>query len=66
MENGMKFEEAMKRLQTIVSDIEENRLDIDVIGERVREARELVAFCRDKLYRTDIEIQKLLSDQKTD
>lgn len=62
----MKFEEAMKRLQTIVSDIEENRLDIDVIGERVREARELVAFCRDKLYRTDIEIQKLLSDQKTD
>ncbi len=59
----MKYEEAMKRLETIVSDIEDNRLDIDMISEKLKEARELIKFCKDKLYRTDQEIQKLMSEE---
>ena len=37
----MKYEEAMKRLDEIVSGIEENKMDIDQIGESLKEAREL-------------------------
>ncbi|MCQ2066319.1 MAG: exodeoxyribonuclease VII small subunit [Bacteroidaceae bacterium] len=58
----MKYEEAMKKLETIVSDVEEGKLDIDVISEKLKEAQELIKFCKDKLYQTDREIQELLSD----
>lgn len=59
----MKYEEALKRLEEIVSGIEENKLDIDQIGERMKEARELIKFCRDKLYKTDEEIRKILETE---
>ena len=58
----MKYEEAMKRLEQIVSDIENNKLDIDLISDKIKEAQELIKFCKDKLYKTDAEIQKLLED----
>ncbi|MBO4499044.1 MAG: exodeoxyribonuclease VII small subunit [Bacteroidaceae bacterium] len=60
----MKYEEAMKRLEQIVQDIEENKLDIDLVSERLKEAQELVKFCKERLYQTDQEIQKLLADQQ--
>lgn len=58
----MKYEEAVKRLEQIVSDIENNKLDIDLISDKIKEAQELIKFCKDKLYKTDEEIQKLLED----
>lgn len=58
----MKYEEAMKRLEQIVSDIENNKLDIDLISDKIKEAQELIMFCKDKLYKTDEEIQKLLEE----
>ncbi len=60
----MKYEEAMKRLEEIVSLIEENKLDIDHTTECLKEAQELIKFCRDKLYKTDQEIQSILAPQE--
>ncbi len=60
----MKYEEAMKRLEETVTLIEENRLDIDQIGEKVREAKELIKFCRDRLYETDEQIRKILESEE--
>ena len=51
----MKYEEAIKELETIVSQIEKNELDIDQLTERLKEAKELVKLCKDKLYKTDEE-----------
>lgn len=59
----MKYEEAMKKLEAIVSDIEDGKLDIDRIGEKLKEAKELIRFCKDTLYQTDQEIQKMLSEE---
>lgn len=59
----MKYEEAMKRLEKIVTEIEENKLDMDRIGESLKEARELIKFCKDKLYETDEEIKKILESE---
>ena len=59
----MKYEEAMKRLDEIVSGIEENKMDIDQIGESLKEARELIKFRKDKLYKTDEEIKKILETE---
>ena len=56
----MKYEEAIKRLEEIVTEIEEGKLDMDRIGDNLKEARELIKLCKDKLYETDEEIKKIL------
>ena len=59
----MKYEEAIKDLETIVSQIEKNELDIDQLTERLKEAQKLIKFCKDKLYKTDEEIKKILNSE---
>jgi exodeoxyribonuclease VII small subunit len=54
------YEEAMKRLEEIVSQIDNGTLDIDSLSKNLKEAQTLLAFCRDKLYKVDTEIKKLL------
>ena len=58
------YSEAMKRLETIVSQIESGELDIDELGNQLKEAQELIKFCRDKLYKADEEIKKMLGDDE--
>lgn len=58
----MKYEEAIKELEAIVSQIEKNELDIDQLTERLKEAKELVKLCKDKLYKTDEEIKAILGE----
>ena len=56
------YSEAMKRLETIVSQIESGELDIDELGNQLKEAQKLIKLCRDKLYKADEEIKKMLGD----
>ena len=58
----MKYEEAIKELEAIVSQIEKNELDIDQLSERLKDAKELVKLCKDKLYKTDEEIKAILGE----
>ena len=58
----MKYEEAIKELETIVSQIEKNELDIDQLTERLKMAKELIKQCRDTLYKTDEEIKAMLEE----
>ena len=56
--------EAMARLETIVSQIDNNELEIDVLAEKIKEANGIIAFCSDKLTKADKEIEKLLSEKR--
>lgn len=58
------YSEAMKRLEAIVSQIESGELDIDELGNQLKEAQKLIKFCRDKLYKADEEIKKMLGDDE--
>ena len=40
------YEQAMKRLEEIVTRIDSNELDIDSLGESLKEAQELIKFVR--------------------
>ena len=57
----MKYEEAMRQLQEIVRKMENDELDIDQMSDQLKKAQELIKLCRDKLTKTDEEIQKLLA-----
>ena len=56
----MKYEEAIKNLESIVSMMESGKLDLDKLEEKLKEAQQLIKLCRDKLTKTDEEISKLL------
>lgn len=58
------YSEAMKRLENIVSQIESGELDIDELGNQLKEAQKLIKFCRDKLYKADEEIKKMLGNDE--
>lgn len=59
----MKYEEAIKQLETIVSQIENNELDIDQLASSLKEAQKLIKFCKDTLYKTDEKIKTLLGEE---
>ena len=59
------YPEAMKRLEAIVARIESNELDIDELGDNLKEAQKLIKYCREKLYKADVEIKKMLDEGST-
>ena len=59
----MKYEEAIKTLETIARQLEQNELPIDQIADRLREAQRLVAFCREQLLSVDQEIKKIIDEE---
>lgn len=57
------YAEAMKKLEEIVARIENNELDIDSLSSKLEEAQELIKFCKEKLYKADKEIQKIMKGE---
>ncbi len=56
------YSQAIGRLEKIVAQLDSNELDIDQLADKIKEANEIIAFCKDKLTKTDREIEKLLTD----
>jgi exodeoxyribonuclease VII small subunit len=59
----MKYEEALKELEQIVSKMENNEVGIDVMTEQLKRAQQLIKLCRDRLTKTDEEIKKILETE---
>lgn len=59
--DSLKYSDAIKRLEEIVSNIENEEYDIDVLTDYVAEATKLIAFCKSKLHRTEEDINKIFS-----
>ena len=60
----MKYEEAIKQLETIAQKMENDEYDIDQLGEQLTKARELIKMCKDKLTKSDEEVQRLLANEQ--
>ena len=60
----MKYEEALHRLEEIVEKMEIDELDIDTLSAQLKEAQQLIKFCKDRLTKTDEEIKELLSPEQ--
>ncbi len=59
MNQPQKYEEAFARLQEIVRKMEGGQLDIDQITAHMKEARQLIKLCKNRLVETEKEIEKL-------
>lgn len=62
MGKELKYEDAMKRLQIIVEQIENGDTDIDQLADSLKEAKELIAFCKNKLQKVETDVKKILGE----
>ena len=51
------YTQAMQRLEAILAQLEEGSSNVDTLSDLVKEAAELVKFCRAKLRKTEDEVQ---------
>lgn len=56
----LKYEDAVRQLETIVDKLENNELGIDQLSSELKKAQQLIKLCKEKLTKTDNEIKKLL------
>ncbi len=60
----LNYEEAVAQLEAIVRKMENDQLDIDSLTDQLKKAQTLIRLCKDKLTKTDEEIQKILGEEK--
>ena len=58
------YKESIEELENILKELENNELDIDILSIKVKRAAELVAICKEKLFNTNEEIEKILKSMK--
>jgi len=62
MENEIKYTEAFEELQEIVTAMEDSKISIDELDIKIKRASELLKICKDKLFKTEKNVQKILSE----
>ncbi len=58
----MKYEEAVHQLEEIVQKMENGDYSIDEIAVQLQTAQRLIKLCKDKLTKTEQEIQKIQAE----
>lgn len=64
--NNLTYAEAMKELEGIVGQIENEDIPVDELLKKVNRSSELIRFCQDKLTQTEQEVSKVLDKMKED
>ncbi len=59
MSDEQKYEQSFAQLQDIVRKMENDEYSIDEIAVQLKEAQRLIKLCKDKLTKTEAEIQKI-------
>lgn len=61
MNYELKYEAALKQLQEIVERLESGQMDIDALGKAIKNAQALIKMCKEKLTKTEEEINAIIS-----
>ncbi|MCD4747524.1 MAG: exodeoxyribonuclease VII small subunit, partial [Bacteroidales bacterium] len=65
MENKIVYTEAIEELESIVNEIENEDITVDELSEKVKRASILIKLCKEKLNRTEDEINEVLKEIKS-
>lgn len=60
----LTYTEAVTRLEELTKSIEEGTLDIDVLSQKLQEARRLLKFCKEKLQNIEKEVNEILQNDE--
>lgn len=62
MTEEISYTAAYKELQEIVLEMENSEIDIDELDTRIKRASQLLKICKDKLFKTEKEVAKVLEE----
>ena len=62
MSNQETYREAIEELEGIVSQIENEQIDVDILTEKVKRATFLIKLCKTKLRTTEEQVKDVLSE----
>lgn len=60
MAEKLNYKDAMTEIEEIVARLEENKLDVDELSEKVKRVSQLITFCKAKLHDTEEEVDNIL------
>ena len=58
------YSEAIASIEDILQQIETGELDVDELAQKVKQATELLKLCKEKLFSTEKEIEKILKEME--
>lgn len=56
------YSQALSELEKIVGEIESEKIDVDLLAEKVKRAAYLIKFCRTRLRSTEEEVKKAMDE----
>jgi exodeoxyribonuclease VII small subunit len=62
MNNDLNYTAAFEELQTIVTEIEEGEISVDLLSEKVKRAALLISICKKKLADTEGDVNQILKE----
>ncbi len=62
MKEELTYTEAFEQLQKIVSQMENADISVDKLSDNIKKAAKLIKICKDKLTKTEQEINKTLTE----
>ena len=60
------YAEALTELETILAELEDDNVDVDVLAQRVSRAAELIQRCRDRINAAEMEVERVIADLDDD
>lgn len=61
-DNEIKYSEAIREIETLLREMQSENCDIDKLAENTRRASQLIELCRQRLLRTEKEVQDILKN----
>ena len=62
----IKYSEAVEGLESILSELESERVDVDDVAVKVKKAIELIKLCRERIEKTELEVIKIVKEFEKD
>lgn len=61
MKTNQTYEKAYSELEKLVEQIEDDKIQLDALADKVRQAKELISFCETKLRNIEKEVNDAIS-----
>jgi exodeoxyribonuclease VII small subunit len=62
---NLTYNKAYNDLSKLVDQIEDDKIQLDTLADKVKQAKELIDYCETKLRTIDKEVKAVLGGQKT-
>ena len=61
---NLTYNQAYNKLSKLVDEIEDDKIQLDTLADKVKQAKELIDYCETKLRAIDKDLEAALTDKK--